>query len=115
MAQVPSLALRLTLRLTYTGNPWVQVGSDFTVQASLHNPDGTLAPVNELFLVPIERADAPGMAAMVKGVQFSGGQATVSIAFPASGYYQITESGINSRLQDRHIALPTPLQVTVFD
>lgn len=106
----PDLALQIE-----AGSPWVSVGTAFPIRATLRLPGGDLAPVDELFLVPIERSDAPGRAAMVKGVQFSGGQATVQISFPASGYYQITESGINSRLTGRRIGLSSPFEITVYD
>lgn len=95
------------------GDPWVQVGAPFPIQAELRRPGGDLAPINDLFLVPIDRSGAE--AAMVKGVQFSGGVSHVEVVFPTSGYYRITEAGINSRLRGMSISLPTPFEVTVYD
>lgn len=95
------------------GDPWVHVGSPFPIRAELRTPGGDLAPVNELFLVPIDCSGTE--AAMVKGVQFSGGVSQVEVVFPTSGYYRITEVGINSRLRGMRISLPTPFEVTVYD
>lgn len=89
------------------------VNQPITVSATLNMPDGNVAPITDLFLVPI--LNAAGAEALIKGVSFVSGIASVSLSISASGRYHINEAAINSRLVGMRIAMPTPLEVTVYE
>lgn len=89
------------------------VAESVTVTATLKDGLGAVVPLSSGFSVPIE--DSEGAVAMIKGVAFVGGQASVQIAFQRSGYFRITEAGINRKLTDMYIRLDAPFEITVYE
>lgn len=90
----------------------VGVGAPVLFTATLKNGLDATIPITQSFAVPIE---SNGLVSRIKGVAFVNGVADVSITFDKSGYYQITEQGINSRLDGMYIHLAAPFEVTVFE
>lgn len=91
------------------------VGEAVNVTARLlvHGTD-TVAPLDHHFAVPVE--DAEGAVAMIKGVVFTKGVASVTLTFAKSGYYRITEAGINRKLPPgQQIGFPRVFEVTVYE
>lgn len=102
-----------TYTLEVTGSPSVAVGTPEEFTARLLDAEGTPAPISGTFMVPIE--DANGTIVKVKGVTFTDGVATASVTFERSGYYRITEAGVNSKL-DGTMRIATPgFAVTCFE
>lgn len=91
----------------------VAVGTAINVTAMIKNGLGATVPLDQAFAVPIE--NSAGQVEMIKGVTFAAGNANVSITFLRSGYFRITEAGINRKLNGMHIGLPAPFEVTVFE
>lgn len=91
----------------------VAVDTAVNIVATLKSGLGATVPLDQAFAVPIENSD--GQVEMIKGVTFVAGSADVSITFTRSGYFRITEAGINRKLEGTHIGLPAPFEVTVFE
>lgn len=90
------------------------VGSPVAITATLKNGLGEIVPLAVQFAVPV--LDAEGAVAMIKGVSFVDGVAAVSMTFPRSGYYRITEEGINRKLPPAaRMRLPEPFEITIFE
>lgn len=89
------------------------VGETVTITAELRL--GTaLAPISAMFAVPIE--DAEGRVTRIKAAAFVAGAATVTLVFPASGYYRLTEAGINRKLPEgQRIRLAAPFEITICE
>jgi hypothetical protein len=84
------------------------INEPITITATLN------APIDAQFAVPIE--DGNGLVVKIKAVAFVAGVATVVLAFDKSGYYRLTEAGINRKLPpDQQIALVAPFEVTVVE
>jgi len=88
------------------------IGAPVNFSATLKDGHGVVIPLTQTFAVPIE---SNGAVSRIKGVNFVNGVANVSITFDRSGYYQVTEAGINSRDLPLHIALPVPFELTVYE
>lgn len=91
------------------------VNESIAVAASL-NVFGmaVVAPVTDSFAVPIE--DSDGKIVKVKAVDFVNGDGVTNIAFDKSGFYRITEAGINRNLPPgQRIALPQPFEIIVYE
>lgn len=91
----------------------VPVGAPVNIVATLKDGHGNVVPLNQAFAVPIQ--DSSGNVARIKGVTLVNGVASMSLTFDRSGYYQITEAGINSKLVGVFIGLPAPFEITVFE
>lgn len=91
----------------------VPVGTAINITATLKDGHGDVVPLNQVFAVPIQ--DSNGNVARIKGVTLVNGTASLSLTFDRSGYYQITEAGINSKLVGVFIGLPAPFEITVFE
>ena len=87
------------------------IGEAVNITATLLNGHGATVPLTQTFAVPIE--DSGGVT-RIKSVAMVNGTATVSLTFDRSGYYRITEEGINAKLHGIYIGLPAPFEVTVF-
>lgn len=94
-------------------NTAAPVGTLVNIVATLKNGHGNTVPLNQAFAVPIQ--DSSGNVARIKGVTLVDGVASVSLTFDRSGYYRITEAGINAKLVGLHIGLPEPFEITVFE
>lgn len=94
-------------------NTAVAVGAPVNITATLKDGHGATVPLNQAFAVPIQ--DSSGNVARIKGVTLVGGVASLSLSFDRSGYYRITEAGINAKLAGLHIGLPEPFEITVFE
>lgn len=108
--KLPTVALTAPLAtLTLSADHSVAaVNQTVTITAALD------VPLDETFAVPIE--DAAGQVVKVKAVAFVAGQATAALAFDKSGYYRLTEAGINRKLPaEMRIALPEPFEITVVE
>jgi hypothetical protein len=92
----------------------VAVGTAIAIAATLKNGRGDTVPLTQQFAVPIQ--SDTGAVVKIKGVALVNGVANISLTFDKSGYYRITEQGINSKLDAAHfIGLPVPFEVTVFE
>lgn len=91
-----------------------QVGETITVTATVKNGLDAVVPLNDSFAVPVE--NEVGEVALIKLAAFVAGKAVVSLKPARSGYYNITERGINQKLPEgMRFNLPVPLSVTVYE
>lgn len=111
-AEQARLAAEIHLEITASSTT-VVVGAAVQITATLKNGLGATVPLDQTFAVPIQ--DDFGTVVRVKSVTLVGGAATVSMTFDKSGYYRITEAGINAKLEGMRIGLPAPFEVTVFE
>lgn len=102
-------AQAIQLSLTLAADKLVAaVNEPITITATLN------VPIDAQFAIPIE--DGNGLVTKIKAVAFAAGVATVTLAFEKSGYYRLTEAGINRKLPpDQQIALVAPFEVTVVE
>lgn len=85
----------------------------FTATLKVFGTDIT-APVTDAFGVPIEN-DA-GQIVMVKAVSFTDGAGSLTMAFDKSGFYRITETGINRSLPaGQRIAFPQSFEIVILE
>ena len=115
-AAAAALAAKLSaeVHLSVTATPAsAAVGAPISFLATLKDGHGNMLPISETFAVPIQ--DATGAVVRVKSIPMVSGAATVSLSFPASGYYQITQQCLNAKLPGMTIILDTPLEVTVTE
>lgn len=92
----------------------VALGSPVAFTVTMKNGLGQVAPLNDDFAVPIE--NERGEVVMIKLATFVNGEAVVTLQPSRSGYYCITEQGINRRLpQGVHFGLPEEVEVVVFE
>lgn len=92
----------------------IKLGNAVTLEASVKNGLDQVVPLNDYFCVPIE--NEKGEVIMIKRVEFIGGVASVSFSPTKSGYYCITEEGINRRLPTTaYLRLPEPVEVVVYE
>lgn len=90
------------------------LGDTITVTATMKDGLGNVVLLTDTFAVPVE--NETGEVVLIKLAAFKDGMANVSLKPPRSGYYCITERGINRKLADGvHFALPVPLSVTVYE
>lgn len=109
-----SAKLSAEVHLSVTATPAsAAVGAAISFSATLKDGHGNVLPISETFAVPIQ--DATGAVVRVKSIPMVSGAATVSLSFPASGYYQITQQCLNAKLPGMTIILDTPLEVTVTE
>ena len=99
--------------LVVTGAPTVAAGAPEEFTATLTDAEGAPAPVSATFMVPIE--DASGITVKVKAVTFSDGVATASVTFDKSGYYRITEAGVNSKLGGAMVIQFAGFEITCYE
>ncbi len=89
-------------------------GDAITLTATVKNGLGNVVDLNDDFAVPVE--DEGGKVILIKLATFVHGVAVVSLKPANSGYYCITEPGINRRLPSGvYFGLPAPLSVTVYE
>lgn len=92
----------------------VLIGRDVTVSARLVNGLGKVVPVTDSFCVPIE--DEAGVARKLKRIDLVNGQsAQTPLTFAQSGYYRLTEAGINRRPWGTYVRLPVPIEIAVYE
>lgn len=111
---LPSTAPMLDLDIS-SDKSSAAVGEQIHVTAKLlvHGTQ-QIAPLNQRFAVPIQ--DAEGAVSLVKGVEFIHGVADITLVLPKSGYFRITEDGINRKLQEsERIGLNTAFEVTIYE
>lgn len=100
-------SVRLSLTLT-ASTERAGIGQPITIAAQFD------VPITDTFAVPV--LNLAGIPALVKAVSVVDGYAEISVSFPASGYYCVTESAINSQLPPGvFIALPQPLNLTIYE
>ena len=111
---VPPQIYALDLSLTCT-TPQQGINTAFDVTAILSVHGTTqVAPITDTFAVPI--MDSLGAIVMVKAVSFVDGVANPQITFPKSGYYVITNDGINVKLPDgSKIFLAQPFELVAYE
>lgn len=92
----------------------VEVGQMVTLVGTVKNGLDQVVPLNDYFCVPIENEKGEGV--MIKRVEFIDGVSSVSFSPTRSGYYCITESGINRRLPAAaYLRLPESVEVVVWE
>ena len=92
----------------------VALGTPVAFTVTMKNGLDQVTPLNDDFAVPIE--NERGEVVMIKLATFVNGQATVNLQPPRSGYYCITEEGINRRLPTTaYLRLPEPVEVVVYE
>ena len=92
----------------------IKLGNAVTLEATVKNGLDQVVPLNDYFSVPIE--NEKGEVIMIKRVNFVDGVASVSFSPTKSGYYCITEGGINRRLPTTaYLRLPEPVEVVVYE
>ena len=92
----------------------IKLGNAVTLEASVKNGIDQVVPLNDYFCVPIQ--DESGSVIMIKRVSFVDGATSVSFSPTRSGYYCITEEGINRRLPSAaYLRLPEPVEVVVYE
>ena len=92
----------------------IKLGNAVTLEATVKNGLDQVVPLNDYFCVPIE--NEKGEVIMIKRVEFIDGVASVSFSPTRSGYYCITEEGINRRLPTTaYLRLPEPVEVVVYE
>jgi len=111
-AQAAELAAQISLIVT-ADKVEAAVGASFTITATLKDGHGNVVPSSDTFAVPVQ--DDQDVIVKVKNVTLVNGTATVNISFDKSGYYRITEEGLNRKLTTMRIVLPRPFEVTVFE
>ena len=116
LTAVKPVAQAIVANLTLvTSASSVEINTAITFTATLTDPvTGAVSSITALFQVPIQ--DPTGAIVLVKGVSFTAGVATISLCFAQSGYYCLTDDGINSKLpSNAQINLLTPLEITVYE
>ena len=112
-AQQAALAALTNLQIV-ADHTTAAIGTAISITATLHDGLGGGVAMDATFAVPIE--DAAGFVAMIKSVTFAAGVASLSITFAHSGYYRITEQGLNRKLPpDQQIGLAAPFEVTIYE
>lgn len=103
------------LHLEVTANTTrITLGDSVTITTTLKNALGDVVPMNDDFAVPVE--DETGKVVLIKLVEFTAGLASVDFQPGKSGYFCITEAGINRRMPEGvHFGLPEPVWITVFE
>ena len=92
----------------------VAVGQMVTLVGTVENGLDQVVPLNDYFCVPIE--NEKGEVIMIKRVEFIDGVASVSFSPTRSGYYYITEEGVNRRLPSAsYLRLPESVEVVVYE
>lgn len=107
--------LAATLHLDVTADKTrAALGDTVTITAVVKNALGDVVPMNDDFAVPVE--DETGKVVLIKLATFSSGHASVDFQPGKSGYFVITEEGINRRMPGGlHFGLPAPVWITVFE
>ena len=92
----------------------VALGSPIDFTVTMKNGLDQVAPLNDNFAVPIE--NERGEVVMIKLATFVNGEATVHLQPLRSGYYCITEQGINRKLPAGvYFGLPDPVEAVVYE
>lgn len=106
------LAQKLIVTIT-PSTTRMAVGDTVTIDVLIENGLGQIAPINDDFAVPIE--NEKGEVVMIKRVEFVNGQASANFAPSRSGYYCISEAGINHRLPEFYLHLAQAVEVVVYE
>ena len=94
--------------------PRAMVGDLITLTGRMVNGLGQVVPMTDQFAVPVENEQ--GEVILIKLAEFVDGEATVSFTPTRSGYYCVTQSGINHKLPDGvHIGMPEELEIVVYE
>lgn len=111
-AEKEKLAKTYTLTVVPT-NSETELGKGVQLDSTIRNGLGQIVPFSGAFRVPIE--NEKGEVVMIKRVEFVKGQASANFAPSRSGYYCISEAGINHRLPEIYLHLAEPVEVIVYE
>ena len=90
------------------------LGTPITLSAVFKNALDEIVLLNDNFAVPIQ--NDIGDIALIKLATFVNGTSTVVFTPKTSGYFCITEKGINHKLPEGvNIGLPTPIEVVIYE
>lgn len=90
-----------------------ELGKSVQLDSTIRNGLGDVVPFSGAFRVPIE--NEKGEVVMIKRVEFVNGQASANFAPSRSGYYCISEAGINHRLPEFYLHLAQAVEVVVYE
>jgi hypothetical protein len=94
--------------------PKAMLGDTITLTATVKNGLGATVPLTQAFAVPVE--DGNGTVTLIKLASFVNGVATAPFKPTQSGYFCITEKGINHKLPPGvFFGLPNPVEVVVYE
>lgn len=111
-AEQAALAAQVWLEVTPAAAR-VQAGGALVVTARMRDGLGATVPLNETYHVPIE--DETGRVRKVVRIAMTAGLATATLGFAESGYYRLTEAGINRCLDGQRIRLSAPVEIVCWE